>query len=188
MNSEDKPLNQWAIDELIVALREATPEAANDYFMEIISRFKNVLLREHRKMADIVEFQEYCQEVYLHVFLGLPKLKDPEAFPGFFIVIARHVASDLKMNKLRRPTESLEEMEGFEIPVSPLSEDKLLAESLLSAAPLTPVERQVMTLLLADLSPKEIARLLDSTESTVRMYKSRAAEKLRKYLRGETEA
>jgi RNA polymerase sigma factor (sigma-70 family) len=155
-------------------------------FRQIVEQFGPALARVAASYeADTVLQEDLLQEMLLAVHRALPSLTDPGKLAPFVFRVAHnravtHVARQVAAKRVR-----LEEEEASEGP-----EHRLLANErsnrLLAAVRQLPLgQRQVVTLLLEDLSYSEIAEALAITVSNVGVRVNRAKAQLKVILDDE---
>ncbi len=175
-------LSELPVEALVEGLSQAGPGASSLFVEEIIRRFEPLLrtsFRPHRG----VEYRDFVQEVFLRLFQGLPKLRNPKAFPGYLLMVCRSVAIDLRRRE-RGPEESPVENDiVFEDTDEPLMA-RILVRSMLERLP--PRERQVVrSLLLEGVTAQTLAANLGIEEGAVRTTLSRALGRLRELFLAE---
>jgi RNA polymerase sigma-70 factor (ECF subfamily) len=129
--------------------------------------------------------EELLQEILLAVVQALPKLKDRSKLKPFVFRIAHNRAVSHVARRVREPKGS---EDAIALPSdSPSQEQALIAEersaALVEAVRALPLPyRQVITLLLEDLSYEEIAEALGITLSNVGVRINRAKQQLKERL------
>jgi RNA polymerase sigma-70 factor (ECF subfamily) len=154
-------------------------------------RIITLLVASH--VGDLREAEDITQESFLRAFRSLRRLKEPRAFLGWLMRIARNLATDRL--RVRRPTVSLESLGdavgqgapcGHRQPTpheERLETEEEVAHVLEAMARLPAMYREVVALkYLHGLDGRTMARLLDEPEGTVRNRLFRALEKLRETL------
>lgn len=146
------------------------------------------LLREHERKVlhvalkltgNLEDAKDVAQEVFLRLHRHLPELKHQPVAPWLYRV-TMNLAADQRRRVRRRPAGPL--LGVFRAKSSPPDLHMQLAEAL---AQLGEKERAALVLREVEgLSTAEVAEMLDSTESTVRVQISKARLKLRELLRG----
>ena len=177
----DPPLMSLPLPEVTELLRldEHDPRAS-EAATEVLRRFQP-LLRKYWLRHRSGEYEDYVQEAMVRLFIALPKLRDPAAFPGLFRRIVIGTAADA--------SKGVKDMDD----IDEISEDELTKhfdESIAAAVvigahleELTPKERAVIQMtFFEELSAGEIARRQGISEGSVRMTKSRAIGRLRTIL------
>ena len=142
-----------------------------------------------RRVGDFHFAEEITQDAFLRVYKGLPKLKDPNQFPGWLYVITNRLCNSwLEKNKsLIEPVEDIpvEEiqrmsyehyvLEGREKEAE-VSRQKLVQQLL---AKLPESERTVMTLYyLGEMTAKEIGKFLGVSVNTITSRLQRGRKRL----------
>jgi RNA polymerase sigma factor (sigma-70 family) len=130
--------------------------------------------------------EELLQEIFIAIVSALPRLQDPAKLKPFVFRIAHNRAVRHIQNRVREPKSATEadELAAEE----PSQEQAMIArersEKLLEAIlDLTLPHRQVMTLLLEDLTYPEIADALGISEANVGIRINRAKQQLKEALR-----
>lgn len=130
--------------------------------------------------------EELRQDIYMALISALPRLRDPQSLRAYVFRIAhncgvRHV--------IRRTREKRDELEPDEIASDAPTQEQSVIDSQRSTALLSAVRklalpyRQVITLVLEDLSYAEIAEALGISEGNVAVRVNRAKLQLRSWLR-----
>lgn len=138
------------------------------------------MTRDHHLAEDL------CQEIFIKVWMSLGKLKKVEAFPGWLATIGRRTCLNAidRRNRIKEVAED-EAAPASVGPVMPPSFDaaRVILEE--AVAQLSLRDRQLITLsYFEELSSVEVADIMDIEPGTVRVYLTRAREKLRKMLEG----
>ena len=148
-----------------------------------------------RKLQDVREAEDVAQEAFVRAFQALGRLKEPTAFLGWLLQIARNMATDRL--RTRKNTVSLDRLgdsaaeaaataeRGASTPEYELElETREDIEEVLQAVDTLPDHyREVITLrYLRDLDGRTMAKLLGEPEGTVRNRLFRALAKLREIL------
>lgn len=139
-----------------------------------------------RMTADHHLAEDLSQEIFTKAWLKMERLKKPEAFPGWLVTIARRSC----LNAIERRSRKNEVVEDEAVPASvnpemPPSFDsaRIILEA--AIARLSLQDRQLITLsYFEELSSAEVAEIMDLEPGTVRVYLTRAREKLRNMLEG----
>ena len=126
-------------------------------------------------------------EVFHRALVAMPRYEPRRPFLAFLYTIARNVVTD-RMRRAR-PQASFEDALAHPTD-APGPEERAAAtdevrELRTAIARLTPVQQEVMALMLEDRSVKEIAQITGKREGTIRGIHMRALEALRRML-GET--
>ena len=165
----------------------------DDAFTTLVRRHqKSVHALAWRQTGDFHCAEEIAQDVFLRAYKGLPKLKNPNLFPGWLYVITyRQCNTWLAKNKL--PTESIENISAAEIQEisyehymsaerekeAKMSSQKLV-EQLLEKLPES--ERTVVTLYyLGEMSTKEISKFLGVSVNTITSRLQRGRARLKEH-------
>lgn len=168
---------QLSTEELILQLREAPIEQASVYCEELILRFEPLLRRAWQRETS-GEYQDFVQDVFVRLFAGLPQLRNPKAFPGYFRSIVLSVVSHRWRKEGKELIRSDEDIEIITKAVDDPLITRIFIRSYVERLPAR--EKEVITLaFLRDLSTKEIARQLNLGTGAVRATKSRALNRLR---------
>ena len=130
--------------------------------------------------------EELLQEIFMAIISALPRLQDPEKLTPFVFRIAHNRAVRHIQHRVREP-KSAAEMDEVAAE-APSHEQAMIArersEKLLEAIrDLTLPHRQVITLLLEDLTYPEIAEALGISEANVGIRINRAKQQLKETLR-----
>ena len=148
-----------------------------------------------RKLQDVREAEDVAQEAFVRAFQALGRLKEPTAFLGWLLQIARNMATDRL--RTRKNTVSLDRLgdsaaeaaataeRGASTPEYELElETREDIEEVLQVVDTLPDHyREVITLrYLRDLDGRTMAKLLGEPEGTVRNRLFRALAKLREIL------
>ena len=148
-------------------------------FRELYEEFAEMVYRAcWAAVMDKEAAKDLFQEVWLKVYLGLPRLREPRKFPAWLKTLVHRTVLDHLRGKEKGETISL--TEGPE-PVTRDLANKLEARELLKL--LSPKERYVFYLRYFEgLSVKEIAAQLGLSLSAVKMTLHRGTKKLRRNL------
>ena len=170
-------LKQLTTEDLILKLGEAPFDSASLYCEELIIRFEPLLRRAWQR--DIAgDYQDFIQDVFVRLFAGLPQLRNPKAFPGYFRSIVLSVASQRWRSMSKAPYQTDAEVEKL---VDGFDEDlitRILVRTYVERLPSR--ERDVISMAyLEDLPTSEIAQRLGIKTGAVRAVKSRALNRLR---------
>ncbi|OLE54544.1 MAG: hypothetical protein AUG51_07620 [Acidobacteria bacterium 13_1_20CM_3_53_8] len=185
------------------ALLEATRAGCEDAFAELVGRYRNQLTSYiYRMTNDYEEAVDLAQETFVRVYRAADRYQSTYAFSTYIYKIATNLAiSELRKRKRRRmvslsaffASAEGEQPQEFHVPDERPLQDATLVEAERQQA----VARAIMTLpekyrapvVLRDVEGKsyeEIARILETSEGTVKSRISRARgllrEKLRAYL------
>ena len=159
------------------------------------------LVRKHQKSAHALAWrrigdfhfaEEIVQDAFLRAYKGLPKLKDPNQFPGWLYVITNRLCNSwLRKNKsLMKSVEDIPVVEmkqmSYERYMSKTQEKEAEAsrEELVGQllAKLPESERTVVTLYyLGEMTTKEISKFLGVSANTVTSRLQRGRERLKQH-------
>jgi len=166
-------------EELIVQLRATRIEQASPYCEELILRFEPLLRRAWHEVGG--EYEDFVQDVFLRLFAGLPQLRNPKAFPGYFRSVALSVASRWWRRERLAIKRSEEDIDRLLLHTDESLITGIFVRSYLEHLPIR--ERQIIELIfLEEWSMNDIAEFLDLEPGAVRATKSRALKKLRAFL------
>lgn len=181
--SSESELAALPVAELAAELAAAPPGGGSVYAEEIIRRFEPLLRHAWRRGGFAVEYGDFVQQVFTELFAGLPKLRQPGAFPGYLRRVALSVAARFARRSSREPTSSGEPAPTLEA----LGADLFARAAIRSVLERLPArERQVVEgLFLEGRSPAELASRLGLDAGSVRMTKSRAIKRLRDIFESE---
>ena len=136
------------------------------------------------RVRTAAEAEDVTSEVFQRALVAMPRYEPRRPFLAFLYTIARNVVTD----RLRRshPEASFEDALAHPTD-APGPEERAGAsdevrELRAAIAKLTPVQQEVMVLMLEDRSVKEIAQLTGKREGTIRGIHMRALEALREML------
>ena len=131
--------------------------------------------------------EELVQDIALAVWQSLPRLREPAKAKGFVLRIAHNKSVDHVARQVREPagTASAEETPGSTNPETELAEDQNQERLLMAVRRLPIGHRQVVSLLLEDMSYKDIADVLEINISNVGARVNRAKTRLKEILRHE---
>lgn len=175
MDSE-RDYSAASLEHLLAALDQPQRQQATDAIKELIRRFRPMLTAMHRKCSQFIEYQDFCQEVFVRLFRNLHGIQPP-LFPGYMHAMAQSVAADALSKGLVRREDRLEEA------ILSLSEpdivDRLIVGSLLDK--LSARDRRALELYYyAGLSDAEAAPLLNlRSPGAVRKLRSQAVASIR---------
>lgn len=128
---------------------------------------------------------DLVQDIYLALLTALPRLREAERVRAYVFKVAHHRCVSHVMRRVREPATSADESDR---PSDVLSQeeamiDKERTSKLMQAVRTLPLPyRQVITLLLEDLSYREIAEILGLSESNVGVRVNRAKRQLKEML------
>lgn len=188
-NSSDRiaDIQNLAVADLIVRLRNSDPSEASVYCEEIIHRFEPLLRGTWHRLAFQTEYQDFVQEVFTQLFLNLSALREPKAFPGYF----RQIVLTAAINGIRKSSTHEEvDVENLDLLASQIDEDILTKVFIRSYLERLSLREQTVLILefFQGYTLKEIASKLDLTAENVRVIKHRALRSLREMIRSDTEA
>jgi RNA polymerase sigma-70 factor (ECF subfamily) len=162
----------------IVAARRGDREAYARVYREFHPTVRAVVLG----LAPMHEVEDVVQEVFLQAWKKLPSLRDPKAFPGWLLTIARNRCSD-QWRRGSKAAPLLHEV-GQEAP--PTAEAR---EVLAAIRDLPDAYRETLLMrLVAGMSAKEIAARTGLTHASVRVNLHRGMKRLREALDGHPRA
>lgn len=168
--------------ELLVGLKSSNPEEASICSLEIIRRFEPLLRRSWTRLKDLVDYEDFVQDVFVQLFRHLANIENPEAFPGYFQRVASSVAADHLRKKQFSLQLSENNIDSLTVAVTEDLLTGLVIQSYFDR--LTPQERIVLTLdVFYGLSLQEIAKMLELKPPSTRVTKHRALKKLREMIR-----
>src|SRR5437016_6498365 len=182
LNDPD-PSSDKQADEQDLARRAASGDrrafaALYDRHVDAVYRYAYFRLRIDAEAEDVTS------EVFHRALVAMPRFEPRRPFLAFLYTIARNVVTDgLRRN---RPQASFEDALAHPTD-APGPEERAGAsdevrELRAAIAKLTPVQQEVMVLMLEDRSVKEIAQLTGKREGTIRGIHMRALEALREML------
>jgi RNA polymerase sigma-70 factor, ECF subfamily len=144
-----------------------------------------------RMVPDQNDAEDIASDVWVSVFLSLPKYRIGTSFSRWLFTIARYRAVDSMRRRVRNRCLALEEIDsGKTIASNESVEEEVLRrefdegiEHLLSTV--SSVDRIMLVLKLEGHSSQEVGQVLGCEPSTVRMRQSRVIKKLRSRLRDD---
>ncbi len=145
--------------------------------------YKDMYRFAYYMLGNVQDAEDVISETVLDAFTGIKKLKKPERFKAWiFKILSTKCKRQIAVYAADRKQKK-EDMDNM-----PLSrEDHPYAEQLdirSAFAALNETERTVISLMVfGGYNSKETAKILNSTEGTVRSSKSRAFAKMSKYLK-----
>jgi RNA polymerase sigma-70 factor (ECF subfamily) len=178
MDNHDRALYEW------IALRCQSGEAGA--FEDLIAAMERPLLYYATSLTGSSDSGlDVLQEVWLRVFRGISKLKDPGALRSWLYSITHGVAVDrIRRNRSREKAEEVE-LEDFQEAEEPsfAAEDAAAIHEALGEIGLR--HREVLVLhFLEDLSIAEIARVVGCSEGTVKSRMHYAKRAMKEILSG----
>ena len=184
MASVERPLRDMSLEGLIDGLQRSSQEGASPYCQEIVHRFEPLLRKAWRHLPQPTEYRDFVQDVFVRLFGGLPNLREPRAFPGYFQRCVQSTVVTAIRNK-RPPEESIDDR-AMQI-ATRVDEEILTAVFLQSYLHLLPQrERTVLQLEWVDgLSPDQVATTLGLSRGGSSAAKSRGIRKLRDIITSE---
>lgn len=172
---------------LLAAIRAAQDGDSRAFDEIMLATERRIALLAWRILGDGEEVKEAVQETYLRVFRSIRQFDATRDFNGWLYRIAVNVCRDLDQRKRRlRLFGPL-----YESSIPPIAsradadlDAKRDIEMLERALDLLPVKERAAIVLrdIEELSTEEVARVLGSSASTVRVQISSARAKLRKWL------
>ncbi len=161
-------------DELLIVRCRLGERAA---FGELVRAWHEPVWTYVRRMIGDGRAEDVVQEVWLAVFRGLPRLRDPERFAPWLFAIARRAVTDLLRAEYARP-ESADATEAVLPDGADAVVDRAALGELLAALPVR--EREVLILHYLDDLPVEIcAQICGVPAGTVKSRLNRARRLLR---------
>jgi RNA polymerase sigma factor (sigma-70 family) len=156
-------------------------------FDELISRWHEPLWRylRHLSSSDDVA-RDLAQDVWIRVFRGIARLRDPAKLRSWLFGVARNVAMDQLRSQYSQMPRAEVDLDSIaaDVPDVNLEEEFTTLEQGLESLPI--VEREALTLFyLRELSLEEIANLIELPVGTVKSRLFRARQMLRRALNGE---
>jgi RNA polymerase sigma factor (sigma-70 family) len=152
-------------------------------FRDLIEQWQRPLYGYVMRMAPPDRADDIVQDVWLKVVRGLPRLRDPVAFPSWLFSIARRSAADSFRSDAAEPADPV-----ADLPDEPFDDlDAHLTSEVVTRAidRLEPMEREVIHLYyLSDLAIKDIADVVGAPEGTVKSRLDRARRRLTPLLSG----
>ena len=136
------------------------------------------------RVRTAAEAEDVTSEVFQRALVAMPRYEPRRPFLAFLYTIARNVVTD----RLRRSHPEASFEDALAHPTDAPGPDERAAASdevrelRAAIAKLTPVQQEVMVMMLEDRSVKEIAQLTGKREGTIRGIHMRALEALREML------
>lgn len=91
-------------EELVLQCQQTLPHDTRA-FEELVARYKNrVFAVAYRILSSRQDAEDQTQEVFLKVYRGIKKLKDPETFESWLYQITSNTCLDALRHQQRRPT------------------------------------------------------------------------------------
>jgi RNA polymerase sigma factor (sigma-70 family) len=157
-----------------------------DAFHRLVSGHRNVVTSiALATVGDVASSEDVAQEVFLHAWRGLRKLRNPESFLPWLRQLTRNRSQEALRERYRRAkgvdaVASLPESDGGPNPQSALIAQQDERELATAIDALPDDTREVVLLFYREgKSVAHVARLLDLSEDAVKKRLSRAREKLR---------
>jgi RNA polymerase sigma-70 factor (ECF subfamily) len=171
---EPAQVRDATVAELAIAACAGSPAA----FATLYQRFHRAVHAVALARGDVGDAGDVVQDVFADAWQKLPALREPAAFAGWLLTMARHRAIDVA--RRRRPVASLVEAS---VPPTPRAE-AMAAVAAIRALPETYRETLIMRLV-EGLTGPEIAERTGMTPDSVRVHLSRGLKLLRQRLEGE---
>ena len=162
------------IAELVIAARDGHAVA----FATLYARFHRAVHAVALARVALADAGDVVQDVFADAWQKLPALREPAAFAGWLMTMARHRAIDVAR---RRP--AVDEVPEIAVAPAPRAE-AAAALAAIRALPETYRETLIMRLV-EGLSGPEIAERTGMTPDSVRVHLSRGLKLLRQRLDGE---
>jgi RNA polymerase sigma-70 factor, ECF subfamily len=170
-------------DAALVRLAQASPAAFEPLYLRYRDR---ILAYCYRRLGHLHEAEDASSAVFVAALRGLAQFDDrgrEDSFRAWLFRIAHNEVAMHHRSRTRHPERSLEDATGLAGPARLLEEDAIHVDGQRHLAAcltgLTPRERETIELRLADLSTREIAQVLNTSEQNVRTAQARAVAKLR---------
>ena len=179
-------------DDTTELLRQAKAGSNSAFEQILLLHQRQVLMTSLRLLGDLKDAQDAGQEVFLRLFKYLHRFDDTRAFRPWLYRMTVNVCRDIQRKRQKTTMLSLEDIHqrgGLMEPVSSLdleadlslSEKRKLVSEALKKLP----EKERAAVVLRDiegLSTREVARILGSSEVTVRSQVSSARIKIKKFI------
>ena len=177
------PIPDRPVDEQDLAGRAVAGDRrafAELYYLHVGAVYRYAFFR----VRTAAEAEDVTSEVFQRALVAMPRYEPRRPFLAFLYTIARNVVTDGLRRS--RPQASFEDALAHPTD-APGPEERAGAsdevrELRAAIAKLTPVQQEVMVLMLEDRSVKEIAQLTGKREGTIRGIHMRALEALREML------
>ncbi len=182
------PVSRQTDEQLIEQFRQGSVQA----FERLMQRYRDdICAYAYRHAKSYEDAEDIAQEVFAKVYRALPAWKPQASFKTWLYTIARNLCTDHHRGRIRRPTQSLEALQADSSdeptapdsandPVRNLEESEIhtvIAEAL---DQLSDQQKEVFVLYhYQHLQIKEIAKVLEIADGTVKMHRHRAMKKLR---------
>ena len=155
---------------------------------ELIDRWKNPLVNFfYRSLQSLEQAEDLAQMVYIRLYRAAPKYQATAKFSTFLFHIARRLLINEYRRRQRKPLEMVDPSQLAKRESSGNDFHLLEIEDAFSQAIESLPENQRTAILLLkqqELSYKEIAKTMESTESAVKTWIFRARKHLKSTLRG----
>ena len=175
--SEQPEVREATVAELVLAARAGSPTACATLYQRVQRAVHAVALAR----VAVGDAGDVVQDVFADAWQKLASVREPAAFAGWLMTMARHRAIDVA--RRRRPVDSF-----ASVSVSPTPRAEAMAAlAAIRALPETYRETLIMRLV-EGLSGPEIAERTGMTPDSVRVHLSRGLKLLRHRLDGEGEA
>jgi|JI10StandDraft_1071094.scaffolds.fasta_scaffold06397_14 RNA polymerase sigma-70 factor (ECF subfamily) len=172
---EVRDVRDASVAELVIAARGGSPVA----FTSLYQRFHRAVHAVALARVAFGDAGDVVQDVFADAWQKLPSLREPAAFAGWLMTMARHRAIDVA--RRRRPVDAA----TVEASVGPTPRAEAQAAlAAIRALPETYRETLIMRLV-EGLSGPEIAERTGMTPDSVRVHLSRGLKLLRQRLDGE---
>lgn len=167
-------VREASVAELALAARAGNPVA----FATLYQRFHRAVHAVALAQVSVGDAVDVVQDVFADAWQKLPALREPAAFPGWLMTMARHRAIDVA--RRRRPLDPAAELSVAPTPRA----EAVAALAAIRALPETYRATLIMRLV-EGLSGPEIAERTGMTPDSVRVHLSRGLKLLRQRLGGE---
>lgn len=155
-------------------------------FERLVRQYERLVLVTALRLAgNLPDAQDVSQEVFLKLYRNLGRLTSDEAVAGWLYRVTANACHDLR--RRRRPEDSMEQAGQLaaagEDPHQALTDSERTRVLALSLRMLPEKERAALVLRdLEGLSTEEVARVLGSSEATVRSQVSKARVKVKEFV------
>lgn len=165
----------------IAELVSAAQRGQRDAFAILYERFARVVHAIALARASAGDADDLVQEVFTEAWVKLEQLRDPAAFPGWLLAIARSRATD-SARRTRKTSEVNDDDARLAVSPPPRAE---AAAALRAIRELPETYRETLIMrLVEDLSGPEIAERTGMTPESVRVHLHRGIKLLRERLGG----
>jgi RNA polymerase sigma-70 factor (ECF subfamily) len=160
--------------------------------------FEAILLRYDRRVlstamrllnGDLEDAKDAAQQVFLRLYRSLHQLDENRHFASWLYRITVNVCRDIMRQRIRRAVVPLELAEHTAAPAADDDHRRAEQTKMIYAALASLTERERAAIVLRDLEgipTKEVARILQTSEGTIRSQISNARVKIRKYVDRKT--